>query len=215
MKKPVNLPWRLYIKHGLIKHSRFFVNVFFESILLTMPVWQDIKRFKQEIKKHEQFRGKYRLYAKFYIIYKTVRQLKPQYVLECGCGISTIIIARALKDNGHGTFVSMEQYGSFGDVIAKMAGSAVQLHISDTEETAYGSIQGTRYKHIPDYPYDFIFVDGPKTNNADLDAFYVLERQPKAKVLVDCRVRTIAALQTKYPGVYNQFTNMGYINFKN
>ena len=213
MHKPTNLPWLTYIKYGLIERSRFFVHNFYRIILLTKPVWKDIVNFKKQIKNYPQFKGKYRTFAKYYIIYETVRNLKPKYVLECGSGLTTIIIARAIKENGCGIFISMEQYKQFGDVISKIVGDAVQINISDVEETAYNGISGTKYKNIPEYPYDLIFVDGPTTKTVDLDAFYLLERHPKTKVLIDCRVPTIRALQTKYKGKYSRFTNMGHVNF--
>ncbi len=153
------------------------------------------------------------MYAKFFIIYRTVRKLKPKYILECGCGVSTPIIARAIKKNGYGTLISMEQYESFAKVVSEIVGASVQMNVSDVEETVYNGISGTKYKNIPDYPYDLIFVDGPTTKTVDLDTFYLLEKHPNAKVLIDCRVPTIRALQTKYKGRYNRFTNMGYINF--
>jgi len=214
MQKLTNVPWPIYIKYGLIKRSRFFVNLFYKLVLLTTPVWKDIKNFKKQIKKHKQFRGTYGMYAKFYIIYNTVRTLKPEYILECGSGISTIIIARAIKENNYGTLISMEEYETFGKIISEIAGNSVQMHISETEETTYDGISGIKYKNIPNYPYTLIFIDGPTTKTVDLDAFYLLEKYPKAKILIDCRVPTIRALQTKYQGGYHQFTNMGYINFQ-
>ncbi len=214
MHKPKKISWPIYIKFGLIKRSRFFVHAFYKiRLMFAGQVWKDIQAFKNKIKKYPHFGGNYSKYAKYYIIYKTVRKLKPNYVLECGCGISTIIISRALQENGRGVLVSMEQYESFGNVIAAMVDSSVQMRISDVIETQYNDIKGVRYSEIPDYAYDLVFVDGPTTKTVDLDAFYILEKNPTARILIDCRVSTIHALQTKYSGTYNTFTNMGHINF--
>src|SRR3989338_2842497 len=102
MHKPFGISWPAYIRYGLIKRSRFFVHNFYRLVLLTTPVYKDINDFKKEIKNYSQFRGTYKRYAKYYLIYKLVRQLRPKYILECGCGLSTIIIARAIKENGQG-----------------------------------------------------------------------------------------------------------------
>lgn len=214
MHKPANVSWSAYLKYGLIKRSRFFVYNFYKILLLTKPVWKAITYFKKEIKNYKQFRGKYKMYAKYYIIYKTVRKLKPKYILDLGSGISTIIIALAVRENGFGKLVSMEEYEEFARPISTIANSlSLEINTSDVEDTNYHGIVGTRYKNIPNYPYDLIFVDGPTTKTVDLDALCLLEKYPTAKVLIDCRVPTIRALRTKYRGGYNHFTNMGYINF--
>ena len=38
-------------------------------------------------------------YSDYYNLYSYVKQIKPQYVLECGTGKSTIVIAQAMLEN--------------------------------------------------------------------------------------------------------------------
>ena len=49
-------------------------------------------------------------------LYQMVRELKPEYVLECGTGKSTFIIAHAMSKNGNGKkLVSMEESSAWAD----------------------------------------------------------------------------------------------------
>lgn len=220
MGKPADVSWPTYIKYGLIKRARFFVHAYYLiPSIFASPVYRIIRDFRRAVKDHPQFTragffGRYARYAKFYLFYKTVRDVKPRYVLECGCGVSTLILEQALKDNGFGELVAMEEYEAFGSVIRDMVGERVELVVSPTEETTYDGIQGTRYLNIPERPYDLLFIDGPTTKTVDLDAFYVLEKHPEAKVVVDIRLPTVRALRSKYPGRYNRPTNLGFINFE-
>lgn len=204
----------MYLKWGFIKHvRRKILGNICKFILMTKPVWRDIVDYKSKVKNYSNFDKKYIDYCKYLSIYHTIRKLKPKFVLECGSGISTAIIAKALEENGMGKLISMDEYEKFGSVVSKIVGSSVEMHISETVEDVYQGMPGTRYKNLPNYFYDIVFVDGPVTKTIDLDAFYVLEKHPYAKVLIDCRVATINALRTKYKGGYNPFTNMGRINF--
>lgn len=214
MSKPTQTSWFSYLKWGLIKFTRKkILGPICRWLLKSKPVWPVIVNFKKEVKKYSHFDKAYQDYPKYLTIYNTVRRFKPKYVLECGSGISTAIINQALKENGSGKLVSLDEMEKFGQAVAQIVGPEVAMVISPVEETAYQNIAGTRYLNAPDYPYDLVFVDGPVTATVDLDAFYVLEKYPRARVLIDCRTKTIRALKTKYAGNYNPFTNMGKVNF--
>lgn len=218
MKKPPNVKWAEYIKYGLLKlmHKKIIRRTHQFLVFLNRPLREKIGYYKKGVKKYSCFTKGYKDYSKYYILYKTIRKLKPWYVLECGSGITTIIIALALKENGVGKFVSIDELSRFGNTTAhlvKEAGLDVEMHISPSREDRYEGIQGNRYQTIPDYPYDFVFIDGPVTNAVDLDAFSVLQKNPKAKVLIDCRAKTVRALQTEYKGRFSHFVNLGYINW--
>ncbi|TAL19587.1 class I SAM-dependent methyltransferase [Patescibacteria group bacterium] len=213
MSKPTNVPWHTYAKFGGIKYVRIVVRSLHKLLLMREPVWKDISYFKSEAKKYPQFTKGYRHWSKYYILYKIVRKLKPRFVLECGSGISTAIIISALRENGGGLLVSLDESPEYGNVVRDIVGSEVETHISPSVEATYEGLTGTKYAQIPDYPYDFIFVDGPQTQTVDLDAFYVLEKNPIAKVLIDCRVATVRALKQRFGGLFNPWVNLGFINF--
>ncbi len=217
MKKPPDTKLADYIKYGLMKAAhKKIVRYLHKMLLYRYPLWEELAYYKQEVRKNKNFTKGYKDYSKYYILYKAIRKFKPKHVLECGSGITTLIIAFALKENGGGKFVSMDELSQFGDTTARIVrekGLDVEMRISPSIEDVYGEISGHRYQNIPDYPYDFIFVDGPVTTSVDLDAFYLLHKNPKAKVLVDCRAKTVRALQTKYKGRFNHFVNLGYVNW--
>lgn len=214
MSKPADTPWITYIKFGSIKYIRKVIRFYHKILLKKEPVWEDIQRFKLEVKKYQAFNKGYKHWSKYYTLYKTVRNLKPKFVLECGSGISTAIIIRALEENRTGgRLISIDESSQYGDVVRDVVGNKVEMHISPSIEAEYEGLVGTRYENIPDFPYDLIFVDGPQTKTIDLDAFILLNKYPKTKVLVDCRVATVNALKQKFGGKFNSFLNLGFINF--
>lgn len=212
MPKPASYSWKKYITKGIRYRIQNIVELWCKKNLQKKDVWSVIHKFQNEIKKYPQFTWSYdRHYTKYYAIYSAIRKHKPHYVLECGSGISSAIILFALKENGHGTLITMDEDKKYGKIIEKIVENPV--HISHSEKTHYKDIEGTKYATIPDHPYDFIFVDGPVTKTIDLDAFYFLEKNPKTKVLIDNRKKTSYALLKKYPGYFNKITTIGYINF--
>jgi len=104
-------------------------------------------------------------------LYEIVRRERPKYVLECGTGKSTLVIAQAMADfceDIHGPdmkLVSMEQDKEWYDhtlsTIPARIRRFVEIHLSPAEIYEYAFVKGTVYKEIPDYPYEFVFVDGP------------------------------------------------------
>ncbi len=210
-----DISWFSYIKFGIIKYTRRTVMATMcKLILMCLPVWKDIQNYKKEAKKIPHFTKGYRQYYKFLSIYHNIRKYKPQYVLECGSGLSTIIILRALKENGSGKLISVDEDEKFGNYVSKIAGGDFKVNISPSRPGNYKGISGDQYTAIPEYPYDFLFIDGPQTKEVDLDTFYVLEKNPNARMLIDCRIKTIDAMRKFYPTKYSYLTNMGYINFK-
>lgn len=145
-------------------------------------------------------------------LYNHIRKYRPQEVLECGTGVSTLVIAHALKENGKetgnfGRVTSMEEYSEWLDMseilLPDSYHDTVEFHQSDTIEDSFSIFRGVRYKDIPERNYDFVFVDGPKyvspvdgTPTFDFDFIHVL-RSSNAKVrgIVDKRVSTSFVLQ--------------------
>lgn len=112
-------------------------------------------------------------YGDYLALYNYVRIHKPREVLECGTGLSTVVLAYALMENEreHGLswrLTSLEENREYYELARKslpeeLAGdSRVRLVLSDIVEDSYELFRGVRYKDVPQAPYDFVFVDGPR-----------------------------------------------------
>jgi hypothetical protein len=96
--------------------------------------------------------------------------------LELGSGDSTPVYGYAAKKVG-AKLVSMEESQQYFQRTVSLIPSelkdTIEVRLSKPREYAYGPFRGTAYSEIPDYPYDFVFVDGPDYNtqlsfNADV-----------------------------------------------
>ena len=140
----------------------------------------------------------------YYMLHEAIRLLKPQYVLECGTGLSTWIIAKALKEfsipvHGEVRLVSMENYSHFHDKAVEILPDEfrdfVDIRLSAIERYNYSFVSGTIYADVPDLPYSFVFVDGPEQSGmCNMQFIKVLEtaKAPVAAV-VDKRLPTTYA----------------------
>ena len=156
-------------------------------------------------------------FGDYYELYRSIRSLKPKCVLECGSGISSGIIAYSLKQladefNHTTTFVSMEENPFYHDQVKTIFPDSLRPYVSfvlaEREENKFGSLWGCFYKEVPDYPYDFVFIDGPterkdsrspKCFNADF--IQVVEKTKNPVVgLLDQRVTTYWALKSLMTG---------------
>lgn len=148
----------------------------------------------------------------YHALYQEIRSRRPMHVLECGTGVSTLVIAQALRENeaetgrrGHVT--SMEEYGEWLEMsrglLPEVYHDFVDFQLSDTVEDQFSLFRGVRYRDIPARPYDFVFVDGPKyhspldgTPTFDFDFLHVLRTADhEVSGLIDKRVSTCFVLQ--------------------
>ena len=137
---------------------------------------------------------------------------QPKFVLECGTGKSTWILAHAMnevfKQTGHkGLIVSMESIEKWHteavQIFPEQFKEYVQLHHSPASTFMYSFVKGTCFTEIPDYPYDLVFVDGPElTINENGNSYetcnmdfirYLLTTNKKATAIIDSRLRTSIA----------------------
>ncbi len=104
-------------------------------------------------------------YVDYLALYNHIRQYKPRHVLELGTGVSTTIIAYALKENGGGEVVSMEDHQYYLEETMKIFPNElrdmVTFHLSPAVEKTKDFFRGSGYKDIPVRDYEFVFVDGP------------------------------------------------------
>jgi len=158
-------------------------------------------------------------YVDYLELFRTVTHLKPKCILECGSGISTCVVAFALKKQFEQTgvrtkFISMEENKFYHDQIVKIfppeLADYVKFVQSDRVERWYGQYRrypGCHYENVPDYPYDFVFIDGPterKTPDSpkcfDADFINVLQKSEKKVFgLLDQRISTYWAFKDLIP----------------
>jgi hypothetical protein len=109
-------------------------------------------------------------FSDYAVLYHWVRKHRPQEVLECGTGVTTVVIAQALKENHKeygvkGRVTSMEEDEKYFDVarsiFPEILRDYAEIILSPAIEDHYHIFRGTRYKDIPERPYEFVFIDGP------------------------------------------------------
>lgn len=148
----------------------------------------------------------------YHRLYEAIRRRRPREVLECGTGVSTLVIAHALRENERetglgGRVTSMEEseewMASAVGLLPDRYRPQVDFVLSDTVEDTFSIFRGVRYRDTPDRPYEFVFVDGPSyrspvdgTPTFDFDFIHVLRNTTGVVAgLVDQRVSTCFVLQ--------------------
>ena len=170
-------------------------------------------------------------YKDYDVLYRYVRQWKPQEILECGTGASTVVLAYALMENEKedgkvGRITSMEEWQEWFDMADNLMPDIlrkyVDIRLSPTVEDGYMFYRGMRYSEVPKRQYDFVFTDGPYiiapsdgTKTCDFD-FISIVRHSETPVggIVDGRLTTCYVLQNILgPKIFkfDVFRNLGYI----
>ncbi|MBI4114351.1 MAG: class I SAM-dependent methyltransferase [Candidatus Niyogibacteria bacterium] len=170
-------------------------------------------------------------YSDYLVLYNHIRRTKPLEVLECGTGVSTIIMAYALMENERegnprGRIISMEESEKWHrlarELLPEELKPYVEIILSPPEEDYYAFFRGVRYARIPDRQYEFVFVDGPYSRSPkdgapifDFDFIRVVERS-KGSVcgIVDMRHSTCYVLQEVFGPQkfkYDYARNLGFI----
>jgi hypothetical protein len=135
-------------------------------------------------------------YSVYWALYSTVLREKPKELLELGSGITTGVIGHAIKQNGFGRLVSMEESEYYaaaaGRILPPEMRAFVEIVQSLSVEKRHSLFAGVGYKDIPDRRYDFVFVDGPyydRESSYDVDLIEIVSKadQPVTAV-VDSRV---------------------------
>jgi hypothetical protein len=107
----------------------------------------------------------------FIFLYHYIRERAPKYILECGTGRSTWIIAQAIIDNNNGVIpdefriVSMESVDKWHkhalDIFPDEWKTFCDIRLSNISTYQIGLLRGTCYSIVPNLPYELVFVDGP------------------------------------------------------
>ena len=146
---------------------------------------------------------------------RSILSTKPRMILESGTGASTIVLSLAVKklksedDTYDCKIVSMESVKEWYDV----AQANLPEHHSDIVEIIYGPRQkyevsmfrGYIHSNIPDYNYDFVYLDGPKFDDEKgtsfcADPIYLYQKSEKKvlKGVFDGRASSAFVIQTLF-----------------
>jgi hypothetical protein len=170
-------------------------------------------------------------YSDYSILYDYIKRYKPREVLECGTGVSTIVMAYALMENEklwnlRGRIISMEHvekwYKHAIEFMPVQLNEYVSIVYSEKKEYYYTIFRGVGYKNIPDIKYDFVFIDGPgtiapsdNTRSFDFDYINIVMKSDKPVFgIIDNRIGTCYVIQ-KIFGVdkvkYDQKLGLGFV----
>jgi hypothetical protein len=148
----------------------------------------------------------------YWTLYDQARTLKPREILECGTGVSTVVLAHALKENAAegapaGRVTSMEEDESWtrtaSENLPAHLADVVDLRHSPKVDGFYRMFRGVQYESFPERAYDFVFSDGPERHSSvngdklfDLDLIQVVRRsETPVRALVDNHYLTFYVLQ--------------------
>lgn len=151
-------------------------------------------------------------YSDYLTLYEEVRAHAPREVLELGTGISTVVLAQALRENERdgrprGRVTSMEEDETWHQTararMPEVLRPLVEIVHSPKVDGTYKCFRGVQYEALPERPYDFVFSDGPERHSPvngdklfDLDLIHVVRRSDRAvRAIVDNHYLTFYVLQ--------------------
>jgi predicted O-methyltransferase YrrM len=170
-------------------------------------------------------------YSDYEVLYRYIRESKPREILECGTGVSTVVVAYALRENAirdgiEGRVTSMEDVRFWFEMAERLLPDELRdyadIRFSRTVEDGYTIFRGVRYAEVPERGYDFVFTDGPSTlapsdgtRSCDLDYLHVVRRAGHPVFgIVDGRLTTCYVLQKVFGPQKVRFDvlrNIGYV----
>ena len=137
-------------------------------------------------------------YFDYWLLYSHIRKTKPREVLELGPGITTLVIAQALSENGFGRVTAMEDlekyYDALDEIIPDRLRPHIDLQLSPAREVHWGPFRGKAYGEIPDRAYEFAWIDGPnydREREFDADILEIVAKSEKPiTAFLDSRLST-------------------------
>lgn len=153
--------------------------------------------------------------TKFPTLWRAVRLIlkeRPSLILECGTGLSTIVLAAAVKllrskiPGYQGKVISMESVDLWFETAKKNLpdkyADVVELVLGPRVKYEFLFFRGYRHSNIPPLDYDFVFLDGPSYDDENggsfcADVFHVAEisSAPIIRGVIDTRVSSVCVLQ--------------------
>ncbi len=161
-------------------------------------------------------------YSDYWALYCYVRRHRPRHVLEFGPGVTTLIMAQALFENGAGQLTSMEDVPGYFEGVKRSIPPHLQpfvdLRLSAKVEKRHGPFAGVGYADIPERAYDFVFVDGPHYDNKtgyDADLLEIIRKSDTpVTAMIDYRLASCfiyrLALGPKFK--YSRLRKLGVVD---
>lgn len=171
-------------------------------------------------------------------LYDIIKKKKPKNVLELGSGISSVIMAQALKENYlesniKGLLETYEEdnfyFKQIKDITPRDQKDFVNFNLSKRITKKILNMKASMYKSIKIKEYEFIFIDGPtlwsknekkvgqKSFNADILRILSQMKKPPDLILLDKKIGTMWALKKCLPDTnldYNFIKGLVKINYK-
>jgi hypothetical protein len=147
-------------------------------------------------------------YYDYWTLYNTTRT----EILECGTGVSSVVMAYALMENEQegslpGRITSMEDVDLWYQKAKKLMPDKLKPYVeiihSPKVEYCHSIFRGVGYQDIPQRAYEFVFIDGPETTapsdgtlTFDFDLINVVtEANHPISAIVDKRAATCYVFQ--------------------
>ena len=161
-------------------------------------------------------------YSDYWALYAYIKRHRPRHVLEFGPGVTTLIMAQALLENGAGHLTSMEDVPGYYEGAKRRIPPHLQplidLRLSAKVEKRYGPFAGVGYADIPERAYDFVFVDGPHYDNKtayDADLLEIIAKsETPVTAMIDYRLAScfIYRLALGHKFKYSRLRKLGYVD---
>jgi len=152
-------------------------------------------------------------FTDYWQLYSLVRRMRPAEILECGTGVSTVVMAVALRDNERkygkpGRITSMEDGTHWcehaKDILPRELEPYVDIVVSPQTEYRERLFCGVGYESIPRRRYELAFIDGPDdhrsragTPTVDLDYIRLLRTSVHPVLgVIDGRLATCLVYQS-------------------
>jgi predicted O-methyltransferase YrrM len=170
-------------------------------------------------------------YTDYDVLYRYIRESKPREILECGTGVSTLVVAYALRENAardgiESRLTSMEEREFWFEMAVRLLPDELrdytEIRLSPKVEDGYTIFRGLRYAELPERLYDFIFTDGPSTlapsdgtRSFDFDYLHVVRHADHPVFgVVDGRLTTCYVLQKVFGPEkirFDVYRDLGYV----
>ncbi len=159
------------------------------------------------------------------LVAKEVVAHKPRRILECGSGLTTLVMARCCQRLGKGRVVSLENGGEFAHAAQNwletygLSSCAEVIHAPLVDiHVGEGTWQWYDCQDLPQGPFDLLVVDGPPGFLQPLSRYPALpllaDRLAKnALVILDDAARpderaVVARWLAEYPGLGHRYLEM-------
>ena len=160
-----------------------------------------------------------------WMLYRDIRMRQPEVILEFGTGGTTIVMAEALRRNGHGHLYTVDAAAKWlaatASSLSEESKPFVTLRPSTLEVADHNGVPVHRYTDLPDLPrIDYMFVDGPDPADVPGGQFKkpisvdpVLLRDkfaPGARIIVEGRDKNVEFLRTAMGSKYTVKTDRDF-----